>query len=350
MPSSRQPTSFRAFAFHPLTFVIAAAAVYAAALAVVAILPSVASPGVVAAGLTFDLTVFVPLLYWLLLVRGRGWPGFTVVGVFLLSLAGAAAVLPAANQGALARLKWLGVPAEAALVVYLVVRAVRAVGGRRAAAAGGDVFNGLRTTVRELLPVRAVAEAVAYEVATLYYALFSWRAAPATAGARAVFTHHRRIAYGGVVGGLMVAVAAETLPIHLLLGRWSATAAWVLTGLSLYTLLWLFGDYRALVLRPTLLRGEVLEVRIGLRWNLEVPLAAIRGHRRVRAAPPPRRTPGYLRAVPIGWPRILLELVEPIEARGPYGLRKEVRLLGLIVDDEEAFLASLARAAERRPS
>ena len=70
----------------PLVFVLTAGTVYAAALAVAAALPRVDAAAVVAAALTADLAVGVPLLYWLLLVRGRGWPQLSVVPVFLASL------------------------------------------------------------------------------------------------------------------------------------------------------------------------------------------------------------------------------------------------------------------------
>lgn len=88
--------------------------------------------------------------------------------------------------------------------------------------------------------------------------------------------------------------------------------------------------------------GDVLEVRLGVRWNLRLPLAAVRAVRRVGASPPAAATPRYLRAVAIGQPRFLLELAEPVTARGPYGWRREVSLLGLTVDDEAAFEAALA--------
>lgn len=321
----------------PLGFLAAAGAVYAAGLAVAAALSRVEDAGVVAAALTFDLALGVPLLYWLLLVRGRGWPPFSVVPVFLASLAGAAAVLPDHHQGALTALEWLVVPAELLLVGYLLTRALATARRLRAAGAGGDVYERLCEGAREVLGARAVADVLAFEVAILYYALFAWRAAPDTAGARAVVGHHRRIGYGGVLVGLMLAMTVEIVPVHLLLSLWSPTAAWVLTGLSLYGFLWLIGDYRALRLRPSVVRGDVLELRLGLRWNARVPLTSIRAVGRTGARPPARSTPGYLQAVVLGEPTHLLELSEPVAVLGPYGWRKVARRIGITVDDEEAL-------------
>jgi hypothetical protein len=49
----------------------------------------------------------------------------------------------------------------------------------------------------------------------------------------------------------------ETTVPHLLLQRWSALAAWIFTGLSLYSLLWLTGDYYA------------IRSRISFVWKIE---------------------------------------------------------------------------------
>lgn len=330
---------------HPLTFLAAAGAVYAAALAVASVLPEIDRSGVIAAALTADLALVVPLLYWLLLVRGRGWPRFSVVPVFLASLAGTAAVLPDGHQGALRALELLAAPAELLLIGYLSVRAVAAARRLRAAGGSGDVFERLREVAHRTLGARWAAEVLAFEIATIYFALFSWRAKPDVAGAGTVLSHHRRIGYGPVLAGLTMAMAVEVVPVHLLVALWSPAAAWILTGLSLYGFLWLLGDYRAIRLRPSLVRGGVLDLRLGLRWNARVPLASIRSVRRAGARPPERSTPGYLRATVLGEPRHLLELSEPVDLQGPYGWRKRAHLLGITVDDD----AALERALETAP-
>jgi hypothetical protein len=47
-----------------------------------------------------------------------------------------------------------------------------------------------------------------------------------------------------------LAILVETAAIHFLVRRWSRPVAWVLTALSLYSLLMIVGHARALVLRP----------------------------------------------------------------------------------------------------
>ena len=126
----------------------------------------------------------------------------------------------------------------------------------------------------------------------------------------------------------------ELVGVHFLLRSWSETAALVHIALSLYGTIWLVGDYRAMRRRPHELRATGLRVRYGLRWDLEATWDQVSLVRRTRQAVP---GDSYLSTVPIGSPRWVVDLCEPTHATGPYGITREVRHVGLIVDDAEAF-------------
>ncbi len=94
----------------------------------------------------------------------------------------------------------------------------------------------------------------------------------------------------------------EMIALHTLIWLWVLGLAWVVTVLNLYGILWLLGDWRAVCLRPILVEKDALIVRIGLRWAVQVPLAALASVRPVEAQPPSRKTPGYLGALLLGTP------------------------------------------------
>jgi hypothetical protein len=173
----------------------------------------------------------------------------------------------------------------------------------------------------------------------LYYALCSWQRQEA--GGCASFSYHRESGYGAVVAALVMVCGIEAVVVHLLVALWSATAAWLLTALGVYTVVWLLGDYQAARLRALVVGEDALYVRLGLRWSLRVPYDQI-----VRVVPPGReelgrRTPGYLHAVLLVAPQVVLELGGPMRARGPYGVGKEVTRVGIAVDDLEGLHAAL---------
>lgn len=105
-------------------------------------------------------------------------------------------------------------------------------------------------------------------MATIGYALFGWNRRPdVPAGARS-FTVHEKSGWSSVVAGLVVLIVAESIGAHLLLQLWSRRAAWIMTSLDLYGMLWLLGDFNALRARPSLIADDVLRIRYGLRWSL----------------------------------------------------------------------------------
>jgi hypothetical protein len=80
-----------------------------------------------------------------------------------------------------------------------------------------------------------------------------------------------------------------------------------------------------------------------------VPFEAIESVTQLRGAPANRRAPGYLHAALFAAPRLVIELKEPVEARGLYGNRKRgITRIGLLVD-EPAELAALLRERMAAP-
>jgi len=327
---------------------VLAVAVYAAVAVVRGFLPRVDRPEVLAWGLTLDLVAVVPLAWYLLLVRRRRWPAISTVPVVLFSLAGAALLLPPTARGPLHTLGLLAAPLELLLLGFVGVKTWRGVARYRALHGGtadpGAVPEHLRQAAREVLGVEAPADVLAYELAVLHFALLSWWRRPAgrDADAPEVFGYHRAGAYAAVLVGVLFAVVAELLALHVLISTlWSATAAWILTALSAYSALWLLGDYRAMVLRPLRLDERGLEVRIGLRWHVHVPLDAIAAVHPVAATEPWPRDRRSLRTTVLVAPRLRLDLTRPLTAVGPYGLRRRVEHIGLALDDGDRFAARL---------
>jgi hypothetical protein len=286
---------------------------------------------------TLDLTLFIPALYWLILVRGRGWPLLSILPVFLASLGLASLILPEGRQASLQIIKYLAAPAELALVSVLVHRATRAVRLGRAHESH-DVLERVRAAVHDVIASGKAAEIVAFETAVLWYALFSWRTATPASDPRS-FTYHKKTGYGAVVAAILLAMAVELIPIHMLLAHWSAPLAWIVTALSLYGALWLIGDCRALLLRPITLQGDQLVIRFGLRWNLSIPLAAVEGVEARRGSL--KRNPVDLRLALPGSRVIAIRLREPLDALGPYGMHRTVQTLELGVDDPDHLTAAL---------
>jgi hypothetical protein len=312
-------------------FALAAVLVLAAAHAVLAS-PAFATRGdTLSLAITLDLTVFLPAAFWLLVVRRGAAPLGSVLVVFLLSLGAAAALLPPDRQSHASRIAVLAIPAELALGAMLALRVVRLRRGLRAARAVCPEFeDALAQAMEETLGSGRVARLLTAEILVLYFAFLGWRRRPRSGDVECAVTHHRGSGWLAVLAALAMVLVAEAIALHLVVRLWSPRAAWALTGLSIYSLVWLAGDYRALVLRPTVLAGDALLLRVGMRWRAEIPVRAIRALRTPVASD--AGSSGFVRATVLGPPRFVLELAAPVPVVGPFGARRLASGVGLQLD------------------
>ena len=325
----------------PAVFAMAVASVYVVAFYVRANLASVASPDVMAAALAVDLVVLVPALYYFLVVRRRSVPALSVLGVFVLSLVAASFVIPDQYHRSLGPLKVLAGVAEILVLGFITWKAVSAVRGYRRYAAShpdADALGAIRSASHSLVKNERVASMLVSELAVFYYGLGSWRAKASDAPGR--FTSYKRNAYGATLFGIMVVLAAELVAVHFLVQHyWSVTAAWVLTALSAYGIVWLLGDWQAYRLRPTVVDAGGLHLRAGLRWEVSIPFADIADLRHVSALE--EKPKDVLNLVAIGDAHYELTAREPVVVNGAYGMRKTTRRIWFTIDDPAAFEAAL---------
>jgi len=298
---------------------------------------------VVASALTLDLTIAVPAVVYMLLIRTRRLPWLAIVPAFVVGYAAAAATIPTEHQALLDVLKFVVVPLELALVVYLGTQARRALA---AAPGGGDMVTRFRAASRDVLGARIPADILTTEVAILYHA---FRPKRPRSDDTEVFTPHREVGYGGVFAGLAMALVVETAALHLLVSQWSTVVAWALSFLSAYAVVWLLGDYRAMGARPTTLSATHLSLRVGLRWEVEIPLARIVSVETVTSTSR-AGDDGALTLSVIGAPRLRVRLSAPVTVTGMYGMLRRTDEILLRMDDSVALHRRLTELAPGAPA
>ena len=294
---------------------------------------------VLAWGVTFDLTISIPLLYWFFVVRTGKARALTIAPVFLVGTMTASAVIPRAEQQFLRQLGAVMVPfAELLLAGALVRRIAKA---RKERSTSSDPYERIHAAARALAGDGLVANVIASEIAMLYYATFGWRLRAEEPRGTAL-TFHERSGWGSILACIFVLIAAEGLGMHLLLSRWSPIAAWAWTGLDLWAAVWLLGDYNALRLRRSFLDDDALHLRFGMRWSVTIPRELIASIDEVRSESAWKRK-GVLKVSLLEEPTVLITLREPLVAHGMAGLRKTITAVALRPDQEDA-LSVLQRA------
>lgn len=142
-----------------------------------------------------------------------------------------------------------------------------------------------------------------------------------------------------LLGGLLLAIAAETAVLHVWLSAEHRVVAWTLTILSVLTAAWLIGDFRALGRSIIGVGANDIELRVGWRADASLPRTAVTtAVRPTWRAIPTAGSALYLNLTKPAEPNVLLTFHPPVSIRLAGGLRRRASTLGLCLDNPDTFV------------
>lgn len=225
-------------------------------------------PDELSVGITLDFVVTLPLVFYLL-IRKRNVSWLVVSPVATLGIILAGLVIPHGHQGFLAHIRVAAVSVMEILVTgFLVHKTLRARKTYKLQKETTfDFFTALKQTVAAVVP-KGIANLLSTEIGILYYALFSWKKSEIKPNE---FTCHRENGTVAVLCVIIFMVLVETVVQHILIGLFSQTAAWVITILSIYSVLALTGAARSLGRRFVEVSDENIYLRYGILAEAVIP-------------------------------------------------------------------------------
>ena len=297
-----------------------------------------ASPqaGLLAIAISIDIAVGIPLLFYVLIVRKKYLPLSSIVPVCILTLLAVRFILPSSEQSLLSFSEFLIPAIELSVAVFLLIKLRHIIRDVRAASRECLYFtDSLRTGIRKSVRSDFVAAIAASEVSMLYLASAGWFARFRTSRQDvSKNSYHRKSNF--LFWPLVALIIVETFGVHLVIGIWTQTGAWIFTGLSAYTLLWLVGHYHASRLQPLIVDDQNIYLRTGLIWRGQVSLNNISEVR--KATKDDRQADGYVNVSLFGDPDVVLVLKEPEVIEGLFARKREVKIAGVALDDPEAIV------------
>jgi|GEM_PF-715150 len=285
-------------------------------------------PGVALFGAAFDLMVTIPVLYYFLVVRRTGAKPATIAGVLVFCATAAAHIVPTGNYPLTKFLPLIAAPLELAVIAMIFAR-VRAALRQSLHGDTADPIEAFRNAASAVIGDNFVAAVLVSEIATFYYGLFSWRRKATET--ESTLTFYKDSGWGTIVGGLVLAIVAESTAVHLWLSGHSPLAAWVMTGLDFYGIVWLLGDLQGFRLRPSHLGEASLHLEFGLRWRGDLGSSDIETVARAAATTPKKS----LKLALAGEPQMLIQLRGESTFQGMYGLRRTRKSILIRVDQPE---------------
>jgi len=287
---------------------------------------------IVAIAASFDVIAVVSALYYGLLVRPAIRGPRSVAAVALLGALHATYFFP----GTTIVRGMTPAVCEAGLIAFVIAGVRRDLKRAARTEADLDPLEAIRRYIERVVTTPFAAGLLTAELGILHYALFSWRAKPHAPAGEQAFSIHKKAGRAELMALLPIACVFEIVPAHLVLRHWSPALAWVATGCSVYSVIWLVGLSRAFRLRPVLVARDYIDIRYGLLFQSRLPAAMITRIRRAEAldardAVPRKSTPA-----------LCIELAAPVDAKGAFGMRKRVSRVAITPDDDKAFQRALA--------
>ena len=288
---------------------------------------------------TADLIITIPLVYYLL-IRKRNVPKTTVVPFIIIGLVTGSLILPENNQFYLDLFKTYALPIlEITILVYIIIK-VRTVlkSYKKQKKQSPDFYTAINEAATSILPGFA-ARLFAAEISTLYYGFIYWKK---KIPADNEFTYHKKSSIITTLLIFIFLIAIETAFFHYLLSMWSSIAAWILTILSIYTAIQIFGIVRSMTKRFISFDGDNLILRYGILneaiininniRDIEISSKKLEFNEETKSLSPFKDFDKH---------NVVIRLINENNLNGMYGIKSTCKTLVLHVDEPEKFRDSL---------
>lgn len=286
--------------------------------------------------LTIDLLLVIPLIYFIT-IRKSKIPKTTVIPLMVIGMLIGSYFLPKAQQVYLDGFKTYFLPLiELFVLGFVLVKTLGAIKAyKKEAKTSLDFYTVLQKVCSEILPAKLV-KPFATEVSVIYYGFFKWKKLKLNDNQ---FSYHKESGTPVLMYAFMFIILIETFVLHALLIENYVVLTWILTGLSLYSILQVFGLAKALYFRPYTLTNTALILTYGLLNETKIDLANIEV---LELNKKEQKKNALTRSLsPLGElesPNLLLKMKTPITLYGLYGGRKEADTLVFYADEPERLV------------
>ena len=220
-----------------------------------------ATPRILSIGITLDLMLTVPLVYFLL-IRKKAISRGAVSIVFAVCLFISFKIIPSKHQLVLPLLQtWLLPIAEIAIIGYILIKLRKARHNYQLKKTEHiDFHAAIKQVAGDILP-NSIARILATEISVLYYGLAHWNRRSLE---DEEFSNHKKSTSISIFWGIMLIISVETIVFHSILEQGGNSNVWPVTCLSIYSLLQILGFLKSLIKRPITFGSDQLFLRYGI--------------------------------------------------------------------------------------
>ncbi|WP_296382588.1 hypothetical protein [Winogradskyella sp.] len=286
--------------------------------------------------ITIDLLLTTPLIYFLL-IRKTSILKTTIVPFIILGVIVCSLILPSENQYYLGLFKtWVLPVIEFSILSFIIYKIIKA---RRlyklnTQNISNDFFTTIKATCSEILP-KVAATPFVTEIAVFYYGFINWKKRTLKPNE---FSYHKDSGTIGLLIALLFLTAIETVTFHLLLSKWNTTAAWILTGISVYSGIQILGFLKSMLKRPILIEDDVIYLRYGIMNETTIHIQDIESIELSTKDIELNKTTRKLSLLgDLEGHNLVIKLKHEQTLNGLYGIKRAYKILALHVDEKYLF-------------
>lgn len=292
-------------------------------------------------GVTYDLMLFSPLCFYF--ISGRKAPKF-LIGLFVSAgVITAYFLLPDSQKLHFNLIRFVFLPlVEIAILGSVIYFSWKTIRGLRneTKATNPDYYSVFQNTGVTVLQSERAGKIFGSELAMFYYFFSGWKTQPISADA---FAHDKNSGSLALFWVVVLILMGETLALHLMLHTWSAVAAWIFTGLSIYTVVMILAHINAYKNRPHELGANELILRNGIFGTLRIPYGEIAEVTLTSKDPVVKTKKIYKMAIlgEMESHNVIVTLKNDLHASLIYGISKTCDTVLFDVDNSKVFKARL---------
>jgi len=201
-------------------------------------------------------------------------------------------------------------------------------------------FEKLRNILIQVYRKPKIIQYVISEITVFYYAFYGWFVKKKSFENVSEYTYIKETMYGVFLWVIFISTMIEVPIVHYFLSLWSVTVAWVVTGVTLYGMIWLLGDYKAIKYMPIRINETHLFIRIGVRSKVDIALSnidTISSHIKEEE----KESYKLLVLMTTVDANIYITLKEKVHIKGIFGSKKEVDKIALYVDEPSLLMDAI---------
>jgi hypothetical protein len=224
-------------------------------------------------GITYDLTFTVPIIYFLL-IRKKNIPKITIVPFFVLGLILATIFIPKENTYHLNLIKTFVLPLVELTVITLIFIKINNLIKvfKKNKIETLDFYNLIKKSAFDVTKSKLFSNVFAMEIGMIYYAIIQWKKPILKENQFNSYKENDRVVF---YLSILLVILVETFGLHFLFIKWNVFFAWIMFGLSVYTLLQLAGQAKAIMHRVHTINQNSISLTYGVFSQIEIPFKLI---------------------------------------------------------------------------